>query len=82
MSYEGTVRGGVIVPDANTTPLPEGTRVEIICSNEQNNPPPIDETDRVSLAEYFRDVIGKTTGLPEDAAYQHDHYLYGTPKKP
>jgi uncharacterized protein (DUF433 family) len=24
---------------------------------------------------------GKTDGLPEDASLNHDHYLYGTPKR-
>jgi hypothetical protein len=24
---------------------------------------------------------GKAEGLPEDLADQHDHYLYGTPKR-
>ena len=25
--------------------------------------------------------VGKAQGLPEDAAHNHDHYLYGLPKK-
>jgi hypothetical protein len=27
-------------------------------------------------------LAGKAKHLPADAAEQHDHYLYGTPKKP
>ena len=34
-----------------------------------------------TLAEIFRDVIGKAQGLPADMAEHHDHYLYGTPKR-
>ena len=34
-----------------------------------------------SLAERFANVAGQATGLPPDASINHDHYLYGTPKK-
>ena len=32
-------------------------------------------------AEVFKDVIGKAKGLPADSADNHDHYLYGVPKR-
>lgn len=34
-----------------------------------------------SLYERLRDVIGSVDNLPTDASINHDHYLYGTPKK-
>jgi hypothetical protein len=34
-----------------------------------------------TLAERFRNVIGCVSDLPNDMALNHDHYLYGTPKK-
>jgi hypothetical protein len=53
--------------------------VELISFAERDR----DETnDSRSHFEIFKSVIGKATNLPQDAAYQHDHYLYGTPKKP
>lgn len=83
MSYEGTVRGGLVVLDPSPTPLPEGARVGVIYRSEsQAEEDNTVEPDTRSQAEVFREVIGKVTGLPADAAYQHDHYLYGTPKRP
>jgi hypothetical protein len=35
-----------------------------------------------TLAERMKGFIGCLEGLPADAAINHDHYLYGTPKKP
>jgi hypothetical protein len=34
-----------------------------------------------SFQERYAAVIGKAEGLPSDAAENHDHYLYGSPKK-
>jgi hypothetical protein len=34
-----------------------------------------------TLAERMRGFIGCLEGLPTDAALNHDHYLYGAPKK-
>ena len=33
------------------------------------------------MAERLARVIGKAKGLPPDASLNHDHYLYGLPKK-
>jgi hypothetical protein len=71
MQYEGQITGGVVVLDANAS-LPEGTRVRIV---------PIAPEESQTLAERFRNVIGKATSLPEDMAAQHDHYIHGSPKR-
>ena len=34
-----------------------------------------------SLAEFLSRVAGSAHGLPQDLAENHDHYLYGTPKR-
>jgi hypothetical protein len=34
-----------------------------------------------TLAERMKGFIGCLEGLPADAAINHDHYLYGTPKE-
>jgi hypothetical protein len=71
MQYEGHVAGGVIVLD-DRADLPEGMRVRIV---------PLAEQEPRTLAEKFQDVIGKASGLPDDMAAQHDHYIHGSPKR-
>ena len=72
MTYRGHVKNGVIVLDPPTQ-LPEGAQVEVLMSGQVTEPP--------TWAEVFRDVIGKAKGLPSDSSVNHDHYLYGAPKK-
>ena len=70
MTLEGRVENGTIVLES-PTPLPEGARVRIEVFS------PTDPT----LFERIGHLAGKAKHLPPDAAEQHDHYLYGTPKK-
>jgi hypothetical protein len=72
MTLEGRVRNGAIVlePPAN---LPEGTRVRVEVLSGDSSP---------TLFDRIGHLAGKAKHLPPDAAEQHDHYLYGTPKKP
>ncbi|HEY2416034.1 MAG TPA: hypothetical protein VGI40_27580 [Pirellulaceae bacterium] len=70
MEFEGHVAGGVIVLDGNAA-LPEGTRVQIV---------PL-AAPEPTLADKFKNVIGKATSLPSDMASQHDHYIHGSPKR-
>lgn len=72
MTYRGHVKKGIIVLDTPAQ-LPEGMEVEVRTSHEIG----ADST----WAEVFRDVIGRAEGLPSDASNNHDHYLYGAPKK-
>jgi hypothetical protein len=65
MQLKGQVIGGVIVLDGKMD-LPEGTPVQIV---------PVVPEERRTIADKFRNVIGKATSLPEDMAAQHDHYL-------
>ncbi len=71
MSYKGKVRNGVVVlpPEAK---LSEGEEVEV---TPLGNPPVDDFTDTLVR------ISKKVAGLPPDLAAQHDHYLYGTPKR-
>jgi hypothetical protein len=71
--YTGEVRNGVIVLDAGTPPLPEGTRVRVESDD-------MGEAVR-DLSRRLLSVAGKAKGLPADLAAQHDHYLHGTPKR-
>ena len=72
MTYRGHVRNGVVIldPPAN---LPEGAEVEVLPTDDESTGP--------TWAEVFKDVTGKAEGLPADSSTNHDHYLYGTPKK-
>ena len=75
MLLEGHVQNGQIVVDEPAS-LPEGAkvRIELVSS--------LTEPVIPTVYERLRSVIGIAEGLPEDAARNHDHYLYGTPKKP
>jgi hypothetical protein len=72
MVYRGHFRNGVIEFD-EPVELADGTEVQIV---------PVGEEQLPTLYERFKDFIGVVEDLPADAAEQHDHYLYGTPKKP
>ena len=72
MSFHGVVTNGTIVPETPLV-LPEGTRVLVSIQEVPNVASP--------LGEMLLRHAGKATGLPDDAAAQHDHYLYGTPKR-
>lgn len=76
MTYKGHVENGAIVLD-DPVKLPEGAiiRFEIETALEQP------KESIPTLAERYADFIGKAVGLPEDAAENHDHYLYGLPKR-
>jgi hypothetical protein len=70
MTLEGRVENGAIVLEPPTS-LPEGARVriEVIAPNEP------------TLFDRIGHLAGQAKHLPPDAAEQHDHYLYGTPRK-
>ena len=77
MTYKGHVQNGVIVID-EPVEMHEGMEVLVdfgpLDSEGHSQPPQ-------SFRQRYAAVIGKAKGLPEDAAENHDHYLYGAPKK-
>ena len=79
MTYRGRVKSGVAVLD-EPAELPEGTEVEVTPVTGQPTRGKGEEGLR-SLAERLAPFIGKLKGLPPDLAENHDHYLYGVPKK-
>jgi hypothetical protein len=76
MSLEGRIREGTVVFDAPVS-LPEGTRVRV----EPVAEPASESGEGQSMLEILGDVVGSIDDLPPDLAEQHDHYLYGTPKR-
>lgn len=79
MTLHGRVQNGLIVFDAPVS-LPEGAAVEVQIVAAPSPRAPDEELP--TLAETLKEFIGCLEDLPEDAARNHDYYLYGTPKKP
>jgi hypothetical protein len=79
MIYRGHVKNGVVVLDDPVT-LPEGVAVKVECAAGQAEQP-VRDASRETLGQKLLKYAGKATGLPPDAARNHDHYLYGTPKE-
>jgi hypothetical protein len=79
MVYRGHVKEGVVVLDDSAV-LPEGVevRVEPVASTEEKEA--LDE-DGLTLGQKLLKHAGKSVGLPVDISSNHDHYLYGTPRK-
>lgn len=86
MSFRGTIQGGGIVLE-KPTDLPDGTEVDIqpVSVPGANEDPgevdPSQERAASTLGQRLMELAGKAKGLPPDAALNHDHYLYGLPKK-
>jgi hypothetical protein len=79
MSYRGTIKNGAIVLD-NSPALPEGAEVQVeVISDESASS--VSSGTSPTLYERLRPFIGAFQALPADASVNHDHYLYGTPKK-
>jgi hypothetical protein len=70
MTYHGHVKNGQIVLDA-PVPLPDGAEVKV----------DILSADGPSIWDKLLALAGTAEGLPPDLAENHDHYLYGVPKK-
>jgi hypothetical protein len=71
VSYKGKVKNGVVVLPAEAK-LSEGAEVEVT---------PIAQSQGDDFTEMLVSIAKKVRGLPRDLAEQHDHYLYGTPKR-
>jgi hypothetical protein len=78
MTLHGLVRGGLIVFDPPVA-LPEGAEVQVEVLRSPLDPA---EVEPPSLFDRLKPLVGAAKGLPQDFAAQHDHYLYGTPKRP
>ena len=79
MVYRGRVKGGIVVLESAHA-LPEGTEVRVEVVTAEGDRPLLDENGQ-TLGEKLMKYAGKAVGLPEDAALNHDHYLYGAPKR-
>ncbi len=71
MSYIGKVKNGVVVLPREVR-LAEGEVVEVT---------PLGKSVGHDFTDTLIKISKKISGLPRDWAEQHDHYLYGTPKR-
>ncbi|HEY4232972.1 MAG TPA: hypothetical protein VGM76_06085 [Lacipirellulaceae bacterium] len=77
MTYRGHVKNGQVALD-EPIQLPEGAQVNVeVVENGQAAP----SEGLPTIWEKLLELAGTVEGLPSDMAENHDHYLYGTPKK-
>lgn len=76
MTFHGHIQNGMIVP-REPIALPEGTEVQFSLVAPASVAPAQGRT----LTERLAPVLGTVDGLPEDAARNLKHYLYGHPKQ-
>ena len=84
MPIRGKVKNGKVLLD-DPKALPEGTEVVVRAVRKASKPIKPHRRKKKeaprSLAQRYAAFIGKAKGLPPDASVNHDHYLYGLPKK-
>jgi hypothetical protein len=71
--------GRVIVPD-EPVDLPRGQR--LIVQLQTDGPRTSNGEETRSVFEWLAENAVDDPSIPVDLSFQHDHYLYGTPKKP
>jgi predicted DNA-binding antitoxin AbrB/MazE fold protein len=89
ISFDATYEGGVLVP-AQPLALSEHEKVRVTVESQLEPSPtvagstaPPREPIWERLAALAREVPPEVLdSWPTDGASQHDHYLYGTPKRP
>ena len=79
MTVRGHVKNGVVLVEPGVT-LPEGAEVKMEVASGGEEEAILDEHGQ-TLGQKLLKYAGKAVGLPPDAARNHDHYLYGTPKR-
>jgi hypothetical protein len=86
MTIKAHFDGKVFVPDEPVN-LPPNQRVvfhvEVVNADETSGSPAAQESAQPqSVLDWIAANPVNDPSLPVDLAHQHDHYLYGTPKKP
>jgi hypothetical protein len=80
MTVKARFDGRVFVPEWPVN-LPVGYTLEIALPSQPVSPPPFESAPLLELLKIL-DQFPENPDWPEDGAAQHDHYLYGTPKRP
>jgi len=76
MTLKGHIENGAVVLDEPAALL-NGTPVEIVVAVDRVEP---SEASAPTLAKRLENFLKHSVDLPEDAATNVDHYLYGHPK--
>ncbi|MCX5676113.1 MAG: hypothetical protein NTX87_13980 [Planctomycetota bacterium] len=79
MVYRGRVKNGVVILEGRARPE-EGAVVTVYPVRKAARPSRKKER-MPTLYERLKPFIGSANGLPADMSINHDHYLYGTPKR-
>jgi hypothetical protein len=79
MTYRAKMQDGKVVFEGGIKPA-DGVelRVDIVDSAAE---PALPSPDGTTLGQRLMQFSGIVKDLPPDAALNHDHYLYGTPKR-
>lgn len=80
MVYFGRIQNGKVVPDSELR-LPEGSRVRIEPMSPPPSAPPNGSGGEIDPVYRIGDDAVDDSSLPSDLASEHDHYIYGTPKR-
>jgi hypothetical protein len=72
MTYRGHIKNGQITLD-DPIELPEGVEVNVEIVESCEGEP--------TIWNKLLELAGTVEGLPTDMAENHDHYLYGAPKR-
>jgi len=79
MTIQGRIEKGTVVLDNDVT-LPDGTLIEVRVVETRQTP--VTGSDQPCLYDQLSHLVGVAeTGLPDDFAAQHDHYIHGTTKR-
>jgi len=78
VTYRGKYKNGtVLLPEG--VDIPEGAEVEVTPIHTPPNGRAGDSD--ASFYERYEEFMSVLDGLPSDLAENHDHYLYGIPKR-
>jgi hypothetical protein len=78
VTYRGKYKNGTVVLPKGVD-IPEDAEVDVTPVGTASNAGPRENGS--SFYDRYREFIGVLDGLPSDLAENHDHYLYGTPKR-
>ncbi len=76
MTIQAVYEGGVFRPTADID-LAEGTHVEVIVPQDDLFPDPRAAAAKLAAIA----ALAPKSGTPETGSIDHDHYLYGAPRK-
>ena len=80
VSIKAHFDGRAIIPD-EPVDLPKD-RTLVVQIRETDTTEPESHNGEESVFAWIAENAISSPNLPPDLAHQHDHYLYGTPKKP